>query len=883
MKKLLVLWIILGLAVCIGPLAADTADGFSNVFGIDNTKGSTRIAPSSSWPGSPYDNAAPWDLLRGQLHCHKRSDLPLNSPVWMHPAVGEAELAQRYRNAGFDFVAVTEHNEVSGESIGWEGWAPHSDELTFNEGHILVAGSNANTSGQLDSGSFSQDKVGRLVQRINTATQLYSGLAFIAHPDSVPYSISPNEICSIYNRSWPDGLAIYNSSWPGKNSEGTWDEVMSTSRWPVRGFAEEDYHPYMGGVHKIGSAWVAVPNTSTWWGNIKDKLRAGNFYSYWVEGGAWTEGNDPPRLRVTVNGSGSHPVITAELRDSAGNPYSAGSIRFIGPWGNTLMSASGSTATCPTGGWERYVRVRVSSALSGWRTLNIASQPIYINASGMMAISTTKFGITATTPELHLTYLQPSEYPEARPAAGYIGQAFDVTTDSGTCPPGATLDLSYDGEDLSALGGTQYLAIYRYDTIGKVWAKVGGTVDPGTAIITSPISTLGYYTISADLPADTTAPEVFIDNPPFGGSVSVDTQVRATVNDDLGAYQVSFYMNDHPLAVDTDALDGWSVNLPYADYCTGDWTLKAVAEDLAGNQGTAEIPIYISSTTPKPTVSITSPTGGANLSGTVTATGTCGDDVAVAAVTLYADDTLVGYGELDGSGGWTAEIDTTYLADGARALKAVVEDYPGNEATATVSVNISNGMLSIGSLKDVADGQIARLGNAVVTAGTGEMNGAFYVEAANRSAGIRVSTDKVVPEGAQVTVAGALGTLNGERQITASDVFVESTGNELPDPLGTVGRSFKVGLDNTGLLVRVWGTITATPEGSGYFYVDDGSNLQDGSGNIGIKVCGTPPADPVGKRVSVTGISGAELEGETPIPVIRTRRAEDVTEQSSGS
>lgn len=160
-------------------------------------------------------------------------------------------------------------------------------------------------------------------------------------------------------------------------------------------------------------------------------------------------------------------------------------------------------------------------------------------------------------------------------------------------------------------------------------------------------------------------------------------------------------------------------------------------------------------------------------------------------------------------------------------------------------------------------------------------------------------TRKAIPQGARVSVAGVIGTENGERQITASDVFVASTGNTLPDPLGmvgasvradfriylrvpdpqgTVGSSFKAGLDSTGLLVRVWGTITGAAPDSSFFYLDDGSSRNDGSGYVGIRVYGTPPSDLVGKRVSVTGISSAELAGETPVPVIRTRMAEDVTE-----
>ncbi|MBI2842794.1 MAG: hypothetical protein HYX78_05285, partial [Armatimonadetes bacterium] len=485
--------------------------------------------------------------------------------------------------------------------------------------------------------------------------------------------------------------------------------------------------------------------------------------------------------------------------------------------------------------------------------------------------------LQSTSPELRLRYLGGDEKPLA-PPAGYIGHAFDVTTDTGDIPPGAMLDLSYDGEDTSAIGGTQYLAVYRYDTTASTWVKVGGTVKPEEATIETPITELGYYTISADLPADTTAPQVFIDNPAYGSTINLDTTVRATVNDDLGAWRVSFYMNGHLLHEDADSLDFWTANIPIIDYCTGDWTLSAVAEDLAGNTGTAEIPIHINSATPPPTVSITSPADGADLTGSATVTGTCWDNVSVASVALYTDNTLIGYGELDGSGGWSCQIDTTYLANGTRTLKAVVEDYPGNSASASISVNVDNGSVSLGSAKSSGGSSTARVNGITVTAGTPEMGGAFYIESDDRSAGIRVISSLPIQEGDRVNVAGVIQTVNGEPQMTASDVAIVSSGNTLPLTLGSSQQAFRVGLANTGLLVKLWGRIKAAPEGTGYFYLDDGSGLSDGSQYTGIRVYGQPPENPVGRYVTVTGISSVEMVGSVPIPVIRTRRSADVSE-----
>lgn len=66
------------------------------------------------------------------------------------------------------------------------------------------------------------------------------------------------------------------------------------------------------------------------------------------------------------------------------------------------------------------------------------------------------------------------------------------------------------------------------------------------------------------------------------------------------------------------------------------------------------------------------------------------------------------------------------------------------------------------------------------------------------------------------------------------------------------------GLNNIGLLVTVFGKVEKSSYG--YFYINDGCNLDDGSGDIGIRVeCPTlaPPAR--GKYVSVTGISSCDV------------------------
>ncbi|HOK54339.1 MAG TPA: hypothetical protein PKV43_07725, partial [Armatimonadota bacterium] len=86
------------------------------------------------------------------------------------------------------------------------------------------------------------------------------------------------------------------------------------------------------------------------------------------------------------------------------------------------------------------------------------------------------------------------------------------------------------------------------------------------------------------------------------------------------------------------------------------------------------------------------------------------------------------------------------------------------------------------------------------------------------------------------------------------------------------------GLNNVNLLVKVAGRCTYST--TGYFYIDDGSNLSDGSGRTGIKVYGKIPVsigeNPVGKFVSVVGISYAEDSPNGVIRAIKARSINDV-------
>lgn len=149
-------------------------------------------------------------------------------------------------------------------------------------------------------------------------------------------------------------------------------------------------------------------------------------------------------------------------------------------------------------------------------------------------------------------------------------------------------------------------------------------------------------------------------------------------------------------------------------------------------------------------------------------------------------------------------------------------------------------------------------------------NGYFYMQEPNGTTGIRVSSaSTAASEGKVVNVIGTVATLpTGEKQIIAQVVGVAGDGEVRPiamcnQDLGGVAAPGRPGVfggtgpNNMGLLVTLFGKVTYV--GSGFVYIDDGSGLSDGSGNVGVKVMlNGVEAPSLNEYVEVTGISGVE-------------------------
>ncbi|MCE5197533.1 hypothetical protein LLG39_00990, partial [bacterium] len=199
-------------------------------------------------------------------------------------------------------------------------------------------------------------------------------------------------------------------------------------------------------------------------------------------------------------------------------------------------------------------------------------------------------------------------------------------------------------------------------------------------------------------------------------------------------------------------------------------------------------------------------------------------------------------------------------------------DDNGGGITPVIPVDVSG----IVDAKSKADGTSVSLTNGMVV--TAVFDGAFYIEETNRQNGIKVVSNDAVAIGTKVTLTGTLGTVNGERQITATTApVVAGPGTVLPlgmtnKAIGGLDISNGSGLGNVGLLMKVWGKVVDSSN-PGYILIDDGSGL-----NIKVDLSyASKPLSGGTTFVTITGICSAEETSGVVTPVIIPRSNADVS------
>src|SRR5439155_1358590 len=136
-------------------------------------------------------------------------------------------------------------------------------------------------------------------------------------------------------------------------------------------------------------------------------------------------------------------------------------------------------------------------------------------------------------------------------------------------------------------------------------------------------------------PPDTTPPSVSLTAPSAGATVSGTITVSASASDNVGVVGVQFKLDGGNLGAEvTTAPYTLSWNTTTATNAAH--TLTAVARDAAGNTATSAA-VSVTVDNAPPTVSLTAPTAGRSIKGTITVSASASDNVGVVGVQFKLD------------------------------------------------------------------------------------------------------------------------------------------------------------------------------------------------------------------------------------------------------
>lgn len=191
---------------------------------------------------------------------------------------------------------------------------------------------------------------------------------------------------------------------------------------------------------------------------------------------------------------------------------------------------------------------------------------------------------------------------------------------------------------------------------------------------------------------DTTAPTVNVAEPLSGATVAGVVRVAGSASDAVGVRRVDVGVDGGAWVVATGTTS-WAASVDTASLAAGSHTIDARAVDAAGNATTVRVPVTVSPPAPgadtvAPSVRITSPAAGSQVSGVFTVGGTAADDRGVARVDVRSDGGS--WSTASGTTSWQRSLDASSWSAGTHLIEARSVDGAGNVSpSASVTVQVA--------------------------------------------------------------------------------------------------------------------------------------------------------------------------------------------------
>ena len=293
----------------------------------------------------------PW--FRGNLHTHTT-----NSDGDSRPD----EVVAWYRDAGYDFLALTDHDLLTLPRDHAAAAGPmllvHGEEVTAGDVHVNGLGIRSTIPPIVEA------TVAGTLQRNVDAVLADGGVASVNHPN-YRWQVAPADLLALQGCRL---LEVYNGG-PETNNEGSadrpshdalWDAVLSADR-RFHAIAVDDAHffkvfgrPYSN----PGRGWVHIRASSLSEATILEALSTGDFYA-----------SSGVELATVSSGRSEMAIDIVQQYDLAYRTT------FIGRGGEVLDVVDGVEPRYAVRGHEGYVRARIddSDSLSAW------VQPLFLD------------------------------------------------------------------------------------------------------------------------------------------------------------------------------------------------------------------------------------------------------------------------------------------------------------------------------------------------------------------------------------------------------------------------------------------------------------------------------------------------------------------------